>query len=235
MAGKGFVLKPFDQTLLRIDRSLFQIVLTSRANRSTRQKSPIYSNKCDDPSSAKIVDHYGFPAIVISEIEVVAKGNSLFLTALTEVGWMNIATWQPNANDKWCYYMVVTTTRLAPDTPLSQQMCVVCMEDMSRENCDCDVVVLPCGHVFHTLCYEGCFTSARRVCPLCKNYSHLVCACGQCQLSWQLDGYICPTLWQNGRCDFLQVDCEPCPWGCPLQQPGLCPHIRDYFKRARGL
>ena len=225
-----------DQTLLRIDRTVNQIVLTSRAKLNSRQKSPVYSNKCDDASSAPIVDHYGFPTKVISDIEVASRGKSLFLTALTEVGWMNIATKQlleANANDQWWYFMEVTITKLVPDTPYSQQMCVVCLECLAKD-CDGDAVVLPCGHVFHTLCYEGCFKAANRLCPLCKNYSHLVCACGHCQLTWQLDGYICPTLWQNGRCDFLQVKYERCPWGCPLQQPGLCPHIRDYFKRARG-
>ena len=71
------------------------VLLVSRADPKRFQRSPVYSERCDSSTTRRILGHCPGPVRVVAEIDFVSTrsrgGDTTLLTALTEVGWMNIA------------------------------------------------------------------------------------------------------------------------------------------------
>ena len=255
---------PFDESLLNVDTGRNTVILTSRGRAGTGQVSPVYSGRVDDPGSYKIANHHADPVRVIgNQIFVAARGDNLYLVARTEVGWMNIAqakevrpwrreevNWMNVAPKRvrrepgrWTFFMVVHKSQIpgaglpsshVPETAVVRPQCAICLERLPMPFAPAHVMILPCAHAFHLECYEPAFRSGQRNCPSCQGYSHVACACGRCELAWQLEKWVCPQFVPFGRCDFVYNGEEHCPWGCPSETENeLCPHILDYLQGRR--
>ena len=76
------------------------------------------------------------------------------------------------------------------------------------------------------------FVLGARQCPSCRRSSHLACACRNCKLDWQLNGWLCSHFAEHGRCDHTGA--EQCTFDCANQDVvRLCPELEAQFRAVQ--
>jgi hypothetical protein len=227
----GFVRQRLDLSLLDVDMTKYTVTLTSRATYG--QASPCYSGPPGESWSRKTVRHCHLPIEASGLPSFHDNGRYIMLAAPTTRGWINIARYdharigQPLGwitARAWMHYMEVTITPKHKDT---RMLCAICQDPISTHIND--TVTLPCYHVFHFGCYHPHFVLGARQCPSCRRSSHLACACRNCKLDWQLNGWLCSHFAEHGRCDHTGA--EQCTFDCANQDVvRLCPELEAQFR-----